>query len=151
MNCLLELKGTDGTIFAYNDWVTVSRQGALAHLHYGSVDEHTYFYTELVKVNYKKPGIISKGYITLVIASEGTKIYETVVLRSFYADVPVLSEELYRLILRKINESRNLRYMLNIKGLTSRVDELEKLAELRTSGMLTEREYQMEKSKLLNS
>lgn len=162
MGKLMELKGTNGTIIAYDDKVVIERKGFFAFLsQQGFTGSRTYFYKDINAVEFKKPGL-TNGYIKFILAGtvdsnataglfktsqNSIQDQNTVVLRAFKKNTPKFSEELYNLIMENISKSRNS----NIIQKSSNLDELKKLAELKKDGVINEKEFEEQKQKLLNS
>lgn len=162
MEKLMELKGTNGTVIAYDDKVVIERKGFFAFLsQQGFTGSRTYFYKDINAVEFKKPGL-TNGYIKFILAGtidsnataglfktsqNSIQDQNTVVLRAFKKNTPKLSEELYNLIMENISKSRNS----NIIQKSSNLDELKKLAELKKDGVISEKEFEDQKQKLLNS
>lgn len=122
MEKLMELKGTNGTIIAYDDRVVIERKGFLAFVSQkGFTGSRTYFYKDLNSVEYKKPGL-TNGYMKFILAGtidsnataglfktsqSSMQDQNTVILRAFKKDTPKLSEDLYNLIMENISKNRN--------------------------------------------
>lgn len=163
MEKLMELKGTNGTIVAYDDRVVIERKGAFAFISQkGFTGNRTYFYKDVNAVEFKKPGL-TNGYIKFILAgtidsNATTGIFKTtqnsmedqntVILRAFKKETPKLAEELYNLIMENISKNRNSNGAI-IQS-SSNLDELKKLAELRDSGVINEKEFEEQKHRLLN-
>ena len=165
MEKLLELKGTNGTIIAYDDRVIIKRKGFTAYAtQRGFTGDRTFFYQDLNAVEYKKPSMVANGYMKFVLAGTfdtkattglygGTKQrssmgdQNTVILRAFRKEVPKLSEELYNLIIDNMSKAKNT--TTTVVQSASNLDELKKLAELRDSGIISQEEFENQKLKLL--
>ena len=160
MNELMSLKGTNGTVTAYDDRVVISRKGLAAFAAQGIKGDKTIFYSDLASVEFKKPGW-TNGYMQFVYAGtvntsakvgvlgtsmKSLKDENTVILRAFNKKVPQQSEELYNLLLKKIQE-----YKQSSRPSTqgSVADELTKLAKLKEQRILTQDEFDKKKAELL--
>jgi len=168
MEKLMELKGTNGTITAYEDRAILARKGFAAFASQGGfTGDRTYFYKDLNSIEFKKPSMMANGYIKFIIAGtidtkattgllgSSMKSLEdpnTVILRAFKKDTPRLSEELYHLLLEKMSAIKNGQdnTTTTVVNTSSNLDELKKLAELRDAGIVTEKEFEEQKAKLLN-
>lgn len=161
MNELMSLKGTNGTVTAYDDRVVISRKGLAAFAAQGIKGDKTIFYSDLASVEFKKPGW-TNGYMQFVYAGtvntsakvgvlgtsmKSLKDENTVVLRAFNKKVPQQSEELYNLLLKKIQEYKQSSSRSSGQG--SVADELTKLAKLKEQGILTQDEFDKKKAELL--
>ncbi len=162
MNELMRLKATNGTVIAYEDRVIISRKGLAAFATQGGFQgDRTIFYKDLSSIEYKKPGW-TNGYIQFIFpgtentsarvgilgsSSESAKDQNTVILRAFNKKIPIESEELYKLLLRKIEEYKSV----SGQGvaLVSNADELKKYAELKEKGIITQEEFDAKKRHLL--
>lgn len=160
MQELMRLKATNGTVIAYDDRVVISRKGLAAFAAQGIKGDKTIFYSDLASVEFKKPGW-TNGYMQFVYAGtvntsakvgvlgtsmKSLKDENTVILRAFNKKVPQQSEELYNLLLKKIQEYKASSSRTDSRSST---DELEKLAALKEKGVITEEEFAAKKKQLL--
>jgi hypothetical protein len=158
---LMKLKGTNGTVIAYDDRVVIERAGFVASMVQGFRGSKSYFYSDLTSVGYKKPGAIN-GYIQFVTAgsnsgSPKSDLWGTsketmqdeniVVLRAFDKTVPEKSEQLYNLILDKMAQSK--RNTNQHATSVSSADEIGKYNDLFQQGIITENEFLAKKKQLL--
>lgn len=160
MEKLMELKGTNGTIVAYDDKVVIERKGFMAFVSQkGFTGSRTYFYKDINAVEFKKPGL-TNGYMKFILAGtidsnatagifrtsqNSMEDQNTVILRAFKKSIPKLSEDLYNLIMENISKNRNS----NVAQKSSNLNELKKLAELKNTGVINEKEFEDQKKKLL--
>jgi len=166
MEKLMELKGTNGTITAYEDRAILARKGFAAFASQGGfTGDRTYFYKDLNSIEFKKPSIMANGYIKFIVAGtldtkattgllgSSMKSLEdpnTVILRAFKKDTPRLSEELYHLLTEKMSVAKSVQDNSTVVQTNSNLDELKKLAELRDAGIVSDKEFEEQKAKLLN-
>lgn len=162
---LIELKGTNGTVSAYEDRVVISRKGFFAFATQGFKGDRVYFYNDLSGVDYKKPGLVN-GYIKFIVA--GTKdinpkvgIFKTstdsandentVILRAFNRKIPEQSEQLYNLIMQRITViKQGIRKDEKEQQIQAdAISQLERLAKLKDLGVITESEFNKKKQELL--
>jgi len=163
MEKITEFKGQNGIIIVYDECVAISRKSFGGFISQGGASgERKYFYKDIKSIEYKKPTFVANGYFKVLIdgsietnAKVGTlssskdsmKDQNTVVLRAFNKKVGAEANEIYNLVMEKISVAKKGE---NIHG-NSKMDELKKLGELKSSGILTEEEFQKEKEKLLNN
>lgn len=161
MNELMSLKGTNGTVTAYDDRVVISRKGLAAFAAQGIKGDKTIFYSDLASVEFKKPGW-TNGYIKFIYAGtvsitarvgmlktsmKSLEDENTVILRAFNKSIPQQSEDLYNLLLKNIQEYKQVSSHPTAQG--SVADELMKLAKLKEQGVLTQEEFDKKKAELL--
>ncbi len=162
MKELMSLKGTDGTIIAYDDRVVISRQGLTAISAHGFKGDKTFFYTDLTSIEYKKPGM-TNGYIHFVVpgaSSHSPKVNligtsqntlsdeNTVTFRAFNKNVPSESEELYNILLEQIQKAKSTNNLSN-NNFQSGADEILKYKSLLDSGIITQDEFNAKKKQIL--
>jgi len=163
MEKITEFKGQNGIIIIYDECVAISRKSFGGFVSQGgSSGERKYFYKDIKSIEYKKPTFISNGYFKILIdgsnetnakvgilssSTDSMKDQNTVVLRAFNKTVGAEADKIYDLIMEKIAIAKK---DSNTQS-NSKMDELKKLGELKISGILTEKEFQKEKEKLLNS
>lgn len=161
MEELISVKGTNGTITAYEDRIIISRKGFMAIMAQGFKGDRTFYYKDISGIEYKKPGMIN-GYFKVVVpgtlsANAGVGMFgtsqqsladdNTVVLRMF-RNVPAESQKLYDIVMKKIAEIRDSE---NTSASTySQADEISKFKSLLDNGAITQEEYDNKKRQLLN-
>lgn len=158
---LMRLKGTNGTIIAYEDRVVVERTGLFAFASHGFKGDKTYFYSDLSSIGFRKPGM-ANGYMQFIVAGsnpskptsdlfgtskETMRDENVVVLRAFDKSVPESSEKLYNLILDKMSGSRNRNSSPSAP--VSGADEIKKYNDLYKQGIISEAEFNAAKKKIL--
>ena len=156
----MELKGTNGTIIVYNDRVIIRRKGFFAFVSQGGLKgDTTYFFHNLNGVEYKKPGM-TNGYIRFIVAGttpnniksgllstskDALNDPNTVILRAFNKQIPILSEKIYHLIMEKISKKQTN----HSNGKISSADEIIKFKKLLDQGIITQSEFDLKKKQLL--
>lgn len=158
---LMELKGTNGTVVVYEDKVIIKRKGLFALASQGIKGDTTFFYSNLSGVDYKKPGL-TNGYIRFVAAGTVTQNSKTglfstptdsaqdpntVILRAFNRKMPAQSEELYNLIMKKIDEVQS-KQNTTMPAISS-AEEIAKFKQLLDQGIITQEEFDAKKKQLL--
>lgn len=168
MNKLYELKGTNGTITAYEDKAVINRGSLSGFMAQGGfVGDKIYYYSDIASIEFKKANFMSNGYIKFILKGTTTKqakvgllgtsmgTYQdenTVTFRAIQKDIPGKSEELYHILRDRLEKSKFANTTPTVfVNQNSKMDELKKLAELKNEGVLTEEEFQNEKKKLLDS
>lgn len=163
MEQISQFKGQNGIIIVYDEYVAISRKSFGGFISQGgSSGERKYFYKDINAIEYKKPTFVANGYFKILLAGsaetnakvgilsssmESMKDQNTVILRAFSKKVGEQTDEIYELIMKKLSDAKNTVNTLS----SSKMDDLKKLGELKVSGVLTEDEFQKEKTKLLET
>lgn len=164
---LIELKATNGVIKVYDNMVVISRNTLMGFSSQGGfAGDRQYYYSELASVEYKKPNMMINGFmkfvrkgteskpakINLMGATSSTiKDPDTVILRAFNSNVPVISEKIHQYVLGKISQSfAQQNTQTQNTPHYSAADELQKYGNLFKQGIITEAEFLAKKSELLN-
>jgi len=164
MSKIRELKGQNGIVIVYEDYIEISRNSFGGFISQGgSSGARRYYFKDIASIEYKTPTIMANGYIKFLVSgseeknakvglfassTSSMKDQNTVVFRSFSKEKSVEVDSLYELIMEKLSKAKNIA-STNNQG--SKMDELKKLGELKQSGVLTEDEFKAEKEKLLNN
>lgn len=129
----------------------------------GSSGDRRYYYTDISTVEYKKLTMAANGYYKVIMqgttetnakvelfasSMKSAKDQNTIILRAFSKKVGQEIDRIYDLIMEKLSASKKGN---NNSTNSSKMDDLKKLGELKTSGILTEEEFQKEKEKLLKN
>lgn len=162
---IAEFKGQNGKLLVYDDHIAISRDTLGGFMSQGgSSGERKFYYKDISSFEYKKPTFLANGYFKVIVPGtaetnakvgifgssiESMKDQNTVILRAFTKSVGDETERIYKIIMQKIADAKKDKP--SDTSHPSKMDELKKLGELRTSGILTEEEFQREKEKLLNS
>ena len=156
----MELKGTNGTITAYEDKVVLSRKGFAAIASHGFQGDRTFFYVDLTGIDYKKPGW-TNGYIQFLVAGskstsprvsligsspESMKDENTVILRSFNSATPQLADDMYNYLMEKISAAKSPSIQTST---SSSADEILKFKQLLDAGIISQEEFNKKKAQLL--
>ena len=158
---LMRLKGVNGTIVAYEDRIEIERKGPVAYAFFaGSKGNKTYFYSDLVSIGYKKPGI-NGGYFQFITPGSNpsaptfdlmygptreTQRDENVVLLNWLSDSEK-AEQFYQLIFEKISEAKAGH--VPVTPTHSGADEIQKYNDLYHQGIITEDEFTAAKREIL--
>lgn len=155
----MECKGYNGSVEFDGTFVTIKRSGALGRLTVGKGDKRIPV-SQIVAVQWKEPGPLVNGYISFTITggmenrrgfgkqtTNAAKDENAVILRQKHADE---FRQLRSEIEAAIAASHQPAPMMAAAPV-SMADELAKLAKLRESGLLTDAEFEAQKTKLLQS
>lgn len=162
---IMRLKGTNGTVIAYDDRVVIERTGLFAFAAQGFKGSKTYFYKDLSSVGYKKykkPGM-ANGYLQFIVAGsnpsapksdlwgtskETMQDENVVVLRAFNSETPVLSDKIYRIIMDHVAAAKHSNSG-TAPASVSGADEIRKYNKLYKQGIITEAEFTAKKKQIL--
>ena len=123
MEKLKELKGQNGKIIVYDDYIELSKKTILGFLtQFGHSGVRRHYFKDIDGIEYKTPTKISNGYIKVLTAGsvetsakvglfmsskESFKDQNTIVLRAFTKKFRRKSDSLYELIMDKFSKSKN--------------------------------------------
>jgi hypothetical protein len=163
---IAELKGVNGKILVYEDGLIISRASFVGFMTQGGyTGERKFFFQDITAIEYKKPTFYANGYIKIVIPGtkdtdatvgflgsslSSAKDQNTVILRAWQSKTGVETDRIYNIIMQKLAEKKNTVAASIQEHEQSKVDELKKLGDLWMSGILTEEEFQREKTKILD-
>ncbi|MGL5896457.1 MAG: SHOCT domain-containing protein [Lactococcus lactis] len=155
-------KGANGQVEAYDDKVVITRKGFFGIVSQGIKGDRTIYYSDIKGIEYKKPTFMANGYIQFITSAElantssvniigGTtsaalKDPNTIVLRAFKKENVVQYESLHNFVMKKFEESKNSTSS-NLNN--SIADELNKFKKLLDSGIISQEDFDNQKSKLL--
>lgn len=138
------------------DWITISRKGAMAKVSHGMKGEKRIPIASVTAVQFKKPGL-ANGYIQFSIGGgseskggvlDATKDENTVMFTSKHHDeFRAVRDEVERIISQR-QPGGGAPTVVNAAA-PSVGSQLKELAELRDAGVLSEEEFQAQKAKLL--
>ena len=161
MEELLELKGTNGILKVLDDCIIISRKSAMGFLSQGIKGDRTIFYKDIASFEFKKPTILANGYIQFIIngtfatnnavgllgtSTSSLQDPNTIILRAFNKETPILSEKVYTTIMQKMKEAR---VTPSSGQKVSSADELRKFKQLLDDGVINEQEFEKKKKELL--
>lgn len=159
----ITVKGTNGTITADDEKVTISRKSFVGFIMQGVKGDRIIFYKDVKSIEYKKPSLLINGYIQFItnaeLATEGKinllggsskeamKDPNLVILQGYKKKMVNGGQELYEFVLKKLDEYKqdhpqNEHY--------SSADEITKFKRLLDEGAITQDEFDKKKNELLN-
>lgn len=157
----MKLKYTNGLLIVYDDKIIISRKTAMGFLSQGLKGDKVFFYKDLSSIEYKKPSFFANGYMKFITAGtnetnqnigilgnttkKALQDANTLILRAFNKEIPILSDKIYQYILNKISNTKNGNISIN-----SSADEIMKFKKLLDDGIITQEEFDNKKKKLLN-
>lgn len=168
MDILAQFKGQNGKIIIYEDHLVISQNtlgGFMAHG--GYTGDRTYFYKDIISIEYKRPNFIANGYFKIIaqgtadtdatVGLLGSSLssaadHNTIVLRAFTKSVGDETDRVYALLMQKFTAAKQ-GSPVNAPAASpvdNKLDDLKKLGDLKASGVLTEEEFQAQKQKILN-
>lgn len=163
MKLIAELKGQNGVLLVYEEFIEISRKSFGGFLSQGSKGNRRFYYSDINAIEYKTPTMMSNGYFKVIAGGtseanasvgllsssmDSMKDPNTVVLRAFNKKVSAECDALYDKVTKQLNSIKSSKSFSAEK--TSNLDELKKLGELLSSGILTQDEFEAEKKKILN-
>ena len=162
----MEFKGQNGKIIIFDDHIAISRGTLGGFVSQGGYSgDRKFFYKDISSFEYKKPTLFANGYFKIITpgthdtnarvgilgsSTASMKDPNTIVLRAFTSKVGDETDKIYNLIMDKLSEAKREKLGTPPTAI-SKMDELKKLGDLKSAGILTEEEFQKEKEKLLNS
>lgn len=148
------LKGVNGQLSAYEDRIIITRKGALSKMTQGFFKgDKTIYINQITSIQVKKGGIITNGYIQFSIGGgiespkgimDATKDENTIMYNYKQNN---LVDEIKEFIEAAVKRQR---YPSTAIQSTSTADELLKLKSLLDEGVLTQKEFEEQKKKLLS-
>lgn len=162
---LMKIEGQNGSALAYEDRVVFSRKGFKGFMAQGFGGDRTFYYKDITSVDFRKPSFVANGYLKILVAGvqdnnkekvnlagttmDAFKDPNTLALRAFKKDTANKHEEFYNLIMKKINEVKNMSSTSNNSTLSA-ADEIKKYKDLLDAGAITQEEFEAKKKELLN-
>lgn len=136
-------------------YITLRPKGVMNALNRGFTGEKTIDIFDISAVQYKKPGIMTTGYLQLVIKGSlenkggvlGAVKDENTILFGKKEDDQALK---VKTIIERIKEKKNSRRSISVQNTVSVADEIRKLKQLMDEGILTEEEFNKQKAVLLS-
>jgi len=151
MSAVYNMQGVGDLLEVYEDKVVITPKGFIGLMNKGLKGSKTIPLSSISAIQFKKPGFTA-GYIQFTIPggneSQGgvfSANYDENTV-TFYHSQDELALEIKDYIERKIQESHAQDV---IPSTTNLSDELQKLAELKEKGFLTDEEFQSAKTRLL--
>ena len=146
-------KGINGQIEIVGKKIRVTRKGILAFLSQGLSGTKEIMISQISSIQFKTAGKITNGYIQF--AFTGGQEAKKGLYQAVSDENSIMFTEnqqpAFEIVKAKIDEIRNsLDQAPAIAAPVSQMDELEKLASLRTRGVISEDEFQAKKKQILN-
>ena len=149
------INGYNGQVSFDGTNVTISRKGALAKMSFGFSGEKRIPVTSIISVQYKEASSMLNGFIQFATAAresaggltDASQDENSVLFtKSQNADFAELRKAVEEAIAKRHTAATTV-----IQNNSSVAEELEKMASLLEKGILTQEEFDKQKSKLLNS
>ncbi len=151
MALVLDVKGHNGQLEVHDDRIVIKREGMLALFTQGFKGRKEIPFAQITAIQFKKVGMIFSGYIQFSIMGgvesrggvmDATKDENTIMFTKaqepeFEKAKKLIEDEMYK---SKSSQTHKV----------SELDELEKLADLKKKGIITEKEFQAKKKKILD-
>lgn len=156
---IFKLKGTNGTIYLYEDKIIINRKGFIGHVFQGMRGERTIFIKDIKSIEFRKPKLYANGYIQFItnleinppkyfgVSEEMWKDPNIVVVRAFQKQMVNDSEKMCSLITKQI-EKRKEPYGSKVDDSPS-INDLKNLKELLDEGILSQEEFDQKKKQIL--
>ena len=147
---LKSVKGTNGQLELLKNKIRIKRTGLTPFLLHGLKGDKEIFINQISSIQFKKPGLLTAGYIQFVflgsaeskggllaaVEDENTVTFNNDTLKDFLG--------IKEMIEQKIEEIHNPN-----KAKDNSLNDLERLAELKNKGIITEEEFNLKKKKIL--
>lgn len=161
MNELAKVVGLDGNLLVFHDHLVIDRNNVSGFLSgFKHKDRLKYYYfSDISRIDYRKPGIMGNGYFTIYMpyseanSTEDKKVNTITVESTFFKKKSAKVHAVYELIMQKMKSTKTsgtTHINVTKQAYSSRLDELQKLGELKASGVLTQEEFEKEKQRILN-
>lgn len=156
MNPVYTMKGVGGLLEVYEDKVTITPKGLRGVIHKGVKGTKTIPFFSITAIQFKEPGLLTNGYIQFTVGGGNESkggIFDaysdenTFIFANNYAGNIELSIEIKDYIEKRIFESKKTQ---TPESSSSIADELLKLADLKSKGILSEEEFQSLKRRLIS-
>lgn len=162
LEVLSELKGQNGILYICDEYIEISRKSFGGFASQGGKGNRKFYYSDINSIEYKTPTLLGNGYFKLIVGGtqdvdakvgilsssmDSMKDPNTVILRAFKKAVSQKCDEAYEIAMTQFKSRKS---STPSASATSNLDELKKLGELLSSGILTQDEFDQQKSKLLS-
>lgn len=156
MSSIHTMKGVQDLLEVFEDKITITPKGILAFINKGLKGTKTIPFSSISAIQFKEAGAIFSGYLQFTIPggneSKGGLFSAANDENSFmFAEKKnnALATQIKEYIEAKVHELRAPQ-AAQLKPANSLSDELQKLASLRDSGVLSDQEFQSAKSRLIS-
>lgn len=146
---LMEAKGVNGQLELLENKIRIKRKGVLAFMTQGLKGDKEILIKQISSIQFKKAGMLTNGYIQF--AFIGGQEAKGTFFQATKDENTIMFKTGQQVSFEKIKEAIEKKIASMEKGETksSNLDELEKLAELKDKGIITEEEFTAKKKKLL--
>jgi len=161
----IKVKGTNGTIIADDEKVSISRKGFIGFVTQGIKGDRIIYYKDMKSIEYKKPTMWANGYIQFITNAElstrskvnligGTSKAaqqdpNLVILRAFKKQMIIEGQKLYDFVLEKLEEYKKYDSPTSVTNMST-ADEIAKFKKLLDDNVITQEEFDKKKIELLN-
>jgi predicted nucleic acid-binding Zn ribbon protein len=151
---LMKAKGLGGELEFLEDKIRIKRRGGLAFVMHGLKGDKEIFINQISSIQFKKAGTFTNGYIQFAFIggseAKGGILQATTDENTLFFNQNNEKEfsKIKNMIEERIHQLRNPDRTTYKKGLS--VDDLEKLAQLKEKGIITEEEFQAKKRQILD-
>ena len=149
---LMSVKGTNGEIDLLEDSIKLRRKGALSFITHGMQGEKEILLSQISSIQFKKASLVANGYIQFAFMG-GTESKGGIIAGAQDENTVMFKrgkqQQEFEALHQQIRE-RQQALNSSSAGVSSSMDELTKLADLKERGMVTEQEFEQKKRELLN-
>lgn len=146
-NALMTAEGLNGVISLFSDRVRIRRKGVGSFFTHGLKGEKDIQLNSISSVQFKNAGRLTNGYIQ--IAFMGGSESKGGIYSAAYDENTVIFKRSQQSAFSAMREAVQERISKPESGNTGSADEIEKLANLRDRGIITDEEFQAKKQQIL--
>ena len=152
-NILMKAKGVGGDLELLEDKIRIVRRGGLAILAHGLKGDKEIFINQISSIQFRKAGALTNGYIQFAFIggseAKGGMLQATTDENTVFFNQKNEDDfsAIKHMIEDRIHQLKKMDRIDYKKGLS--LDDLEKLAELKEKGIITEEEFQIKKRQIL--
>lgn len=152
-NILMKAKGVGGDLELLEDKIRIVRRGGLAILAHGLKGDKEIFINQISSIQFRKAGALTNGYIQFAFIG-GSEAKDGMLQATTDENTVFFNQKneddfsaIKHMIEDRIHQLKKMDRIDYKKGLS--LDDLEKLAELKEKGIITEEEFQIKKRQIL--
>lgn len=149
MDVVYTMKGEGALLEVYEDKLTITPKGVTGFLLYTTKGAKTILFSAIAGIHFKKSGGLANGYLHFTLPGDGVleEFFSSSSRNKFeFAGQNDLAMEIKDYIEKRIHESRKPQ---TSQSSPSIVDEIQKLADMKAKGILSDEEFQAAKRQLL--